>query len=65
LIYFCGFDTALLQGKKLTSAVIRKVWIFVIHILVLNKHPKEKYSTAAGSNKEGENGKTTVLRKPT
>lgn len=33
-----------------------------IQSLVLNKHPKEKHSTAAGSNKEAENGKTTVLK---
>lgn len=73
MIYFCVFDTLILQREKLTSTVIRKVtcffffffiFSFLIHILVLNKHPKEKYSTAAGSNKEAENGKTTVLRKP-
>lgn len=66
MIYFCVFDTVILQWERLTSAVIRKAsgFFFLIHILVLNKHPKEKYSTAAGSNKEAENGKTTVLRKP-
>lgn len=66
MIYFCVFDTVILLWERLTSAVIRKAWVFffLIHILVLNKHPKEKYSTAAGSNKEAENGKTTVLRKP-
>lgn len=65
MIYFCVFDTVILQWEKFTSAVIKKGFLFfLIHILVLNKHPKEKYSTAAGSNKEAENGKTTELRKP-
>lgn len=65
MIYFCVFDTVRLWWEKLSSAVTKKVWgFFKIHILVLNKHPKEKYSTAAGSNKEAKNGKTTVLRKP-